>query len=206
MCHTTRRAKIASAHPPLVPRLETRLAATSLTFAAHRPRASQVPLVTNALFLNRSPKGERSARTARIRAKRSARPHALQALQTLSVSRGGRVRGRACEARRERASRPARVDAVSGMFRSDTSGRRGVPSRVAPGGRAVFRSISPAASRTAILPSFFLPVVRARAPSRREIARPARLLTSVPPAPSRRIMSGEGGFNDEAYDRGMQEL
>lgn len=155
MCHTTRRAKIASAHPPLVPRLETRLAATSLTFAARRPRASQVPLVTNALFLNRSPKGERSARTARIRAKRSARPHSLQALQTLSVSRGGRARGRACEARRERASRPARVDAVSGMFRSDTSGRRGVPSRVAPGGRAVFRSIWPAASRTAILPSFF---------------------------------------------------
>ena len=111
MCHTTRRPKIASAHPPLVPRLETRLAATSLTFAARRPRASQVPLVTNALFLNRSPKGERSARTARIRAKRSARPHSLQALQTLSVARGGRVRGRACEARRERAEARSPVQA-----------------------------------------------------------------------------------------------
>ena len=188
MCHTTRRPKFASAHPPLVPRLETRLAATSLTRAARRPRASQVPLVTNALFLNRSPKGERSARTARIRAKRSARPHSLQALQTLSVSRGGRVRGRACEARRERASRPARVDAVSGMFRSDTSGRRGVPSRVAPGGRAVFRSISPAASRDRNLAEFFLGGACARAEPPGDRARPARVLTSVPPAPSRRYV------------------
>ena len=116
------------------------------------------------------------------------------------------MRGRACEARRERASRPARVDAVSGLFRLDTPGRRGVPSRVAPGGRAVFRSISPAASRDRNLAEFFLGGACARAEPPGDRARPARVLTSVPPAPSRRIMSGEGGFNDEAYDRGMQEL
>lgn len=106
-------------------------------------------------------------------------------------------------AREGPAPRPARVDGVFGGLCRGIPGRWGVPSDVAPARRTVFRPIA-AAPRTVILPVFSPGGARRAAGTDR--ARPEAVLTSAPAHPSHRNMSGEGGFNDEAYDRGMQEL